>query len=415
MQILIYTNENMKKILLLFWVILVPLLGKAQLKNNTQEQIPIVGWYGIPQHGSVRDYIIQREAGITYNLVDFYANLEQITRALDAANKAGSKVIVGSKLFATEPEELVRQIKDHPALAGYALKDEPAINELDSLSRLVKRIQKIDPVHFCYINLLPNYAKPESFGGSYEYYVKSFLEKIPVSFLSFDHYPIYKDGKSDNLQLRKDWYQNLEIISTQSRRSNNPFWAFALTTSHVNSPAIYPIPTISQIRLQVYSNLAYGAQGIQYFTYWTPPAANPNKFNNGPIFNGKITDVYNMIKEVNKEISNLSEVFLNAEVVSVYHTGKTIPLGTTKLTKLPKDLKTLKINGDGAVVSLLTKGDYFFLVVINRDLHNKLQLQIQGKKSFTRILKNGGAVPVGLKKDSQELESGDIEIYRWNK
>jgi len=33
---------------------------------------------------------------------------------------------------------------------------------------------------------------------------------------------------------------------------------------------VYPQPEMSHLRIQAYTNLAYGAQGLEYFTYQTP-------------------------------------------------------------------------------------------------------------------------------------------------
>lgn len=400
----------MKKVVLLTFVFFLLLTIKSQEKRGENKRvIPIVGWYGIPQDGSIQNFADQKKSGIEYNLVYYNTNLEQIIKALDVAHKGGIKIILGNTLLKTDTEKFVRLVKDHPALAGYSLQDEPSVNEFDSLSALVKRVQSIDSNHFCYINLLPNYAKDTAFGESYEAYIETFLKKVPTLFLSFDNYPIYRDSKSDKLLLRSDWYQNLEIVSKLTRKRQKPFWAFALTTAHSN----YPVPDIEQIRLQVYSNLAYGAQGIQYFTYWTPSGQPQMGFREGPVFNGKLTNIYEIVKTINKEIINLSEVFLNAKVQFVYHTGSEIPIGTTRLTQLPSGIKVLDTDGCGAVVSLLKKDRYFFLVVVNRDLKKTMKLSIQGKKALTRILKDGNKSLIGLKADSQDVDPGGIEVYRW--
>ena len=83
---------------------------------------------------------------------------------------------------------------------------------------------------------------------------------MPLQLLSFDHYPVVGDT------CRPEWYENLEIFSDEARKAGKPFWAFSLATSHGPNP----VPTPAMLRLQVYSDLAYVAQGIQYFTYWTP-------------------------------------------------------------------------------------------------------------------------------------------------
>jgi hypothetical protein len=72
-----------------------------------------------------------------------------------------------------------------------------------------------------------------------------------------------------SMTSRSDFYANLEVCSTKAREAGIPFWAFALTTAHLS----YPVPTMGQLRYQVYSNLAYGAQGIEYYTYWKPADA----------------------------------------------------------------------------------------------------------------------------------------------
>ena len=121
----------------------------------------------------------------------------------------------------------------------------------------------MDNEHFCYLNLFPTGPKEhlDQLGvKSYREYVSRFDEQVPLPFLTFDHYPITRDG------LKAEWYENLEEFSDEARKAGKPFWAFALATSH----GPYPVPTPAMLRLQVYSDLAYGAQGIQYFTYWTP-------------------------------------------------------------------------------------------------------------------------------------------------
>ena len=84
--------------------------------------------------------------------------------------------------------------------------------------------------------------------------------------VSFDNYPVTNEG------VRQLWYENLMIIAEESEKAGLPFWAFAMSVPHWN----YPVPTLASLRMQMYTNLAYGAQGLQYFTYWTP---GPEPFN----------------------------------------------------------------------------------------------------------------------------------------
>ena len=60
------------------------------------------------------------------------------------------------------------------------------------------------------------------------------------------------------------------------------------------SPTTPPRPQLQHLRgLQAFSNLAYGAQAIQYFTYWTMKSDTWN-FHEGPVgLDGKPCAVYN--------------------------------------------------------------------------------------------------------------------------
>ena len=168
-----------------------------------------------------------------------------------------------------------------------------------------------------------------------------------------------------------------------------------------------------QLRLQVFSDLAYGAQGIQYFTYWTPCDTTWN-FNNGPISpEGKRTVVYDRIRQVNSEIASLSPVFMGSSVISVSHTGENIPQGTKPLEALPQPIKVLKTEGKGAVVSILKNGVDNYLVIVNRDFLLPMTLYIECENNVRKVLKDGTLVQAGVYEPKLVIDPGDITVYTW--
>ncbi|MDR1524951.1 MAG: Ig-like domain-containing protein, partial [Tannerella sp.] len=241
-------------------------------------EIPIMAWWGIvPGQSTSARFRELKEAGININFTH-YPNLKAVEEALDAAQTVGVKVIFLCSELQSDPEETARRLMKHPALAGYHLTDEPGADRFAEVGEWVRRIQSVDAHHGCYVNLLPNHAPAWALGTpTYAEYVDAFLSEVPVPFLSFDHYPITETGGKH--VIGSGWYLNLEIISAAARRKGIPFWAFALATAH----GPYPIPTVGDLKLQMYSNLAYGAQALQYFTYWTPPASGNDNFHDGPI------------------------------------------------------------------------------------------------------------------------------------
>jgi hypothetical protein len=386
-------------------------LGNAisQEKLKSGGQIPILAWYSIPAgETTVERYLEMKDAGITHSL-SFFSNIEDMQKALDVAEKAGVKMLVACPELKKETEKTVNRFMDHPAVAGYHLIDEPNMRLYPELGDWARKIQSIDNKHFCYVNLFPNHADSTQLGTTdYKKYVQEYIRQIPVQFVSFDYYPVMKD------RISKSWYENLEQISGESKKAGLPFWAFALTTNYDNDH-VTP-QTIAAMRLQVFSNLAYGAQGIQYFTYWSATSVNAPSGEDqrgAPISaTGKRSVVYDRVKQMSREIQNLSGVFLGSKVISVRHTGLgKIPGGTIRLTALPKAIKVLDTNGAPAIVSVLEKGENCFLVVVNKDFINCINLTVFGDESLKKVLKDGTVVPASAYESSMELDPGDAAIY----
>lgn len=386
---------------------LVPIALKPP--QNGGPQIPIIAWIGVPQAQSTLERYQELSAsGVTLSYYPF-TDANAVQTALDLAQKAGVKLIISCPELTRNPEIIVKRFMNHPALAGYFLRDEPKKDAFPELGSLAKRINNIDGKHFCYVNLLPNYASPAQHGAnSYKDYLNDYLQEVPVQIISFDYYPIMGLSRPT---LRNSWYDNLETVSSASQKSGKPFWAFALTVAF--DP--YPVATLGALRVQIFSDLAYGAQGIEYFTYWTVTNGGVNNFHNAPIaHDGTKTNVYDEIKQVNNEIKGLSNVFLGAKVISVAHTGRTIPPGTKPLTSLPSSIASLKTDGAGAVVSVLKNGGNSYLVVVNRDFLNSMKLTIKCNAGVSRIMKDGASISQSQNENTIKVEPGDIAIYRWS-
>lgn len=369
--------------------------------------IPIFAWGGVPPHeASIARYEEMKNAGLTTSLTRS-TSIDSMAMMLDMAVKAGVKLMVRCPELQTDPENTVRRFMNHPATAGYFLKDEPSVKDFHYLGEWMKSIYAIDSQHLCYVNLFPNYAMPDQLGAdTYQQYVDEYMAMVDPPVLSFDHYPVIetKGGR----RLREEWFANLEMVAKTAQKNNTPFWAFALSVAH----GLYPVPTLAEIRLQVFANLAYGAQGIQYFTYWTPRNKSQYAYHRGPIDDdNKRTDVYEMIRTVNREIQNLSPVFLSATVISVEHTGKNIPAGTQRLSKLPEGIKKLSIKGEGAIVSVLEKAGHRFIVIVNRDFINPMKLTIKGSNMLEKLSHDGIILNTG-RHSSFEIEAGGVLVYR---
>lgn len=366
--------------------------------RNSSETIPIISWGGIPADNADAFYSLARECGFDHHL-GLYRAHESVMKSMDAAARQGIRVIISHPHLRDSTEKVVSALKNHPALYAYHVKDEPEVSDFQWLNDVVEKIRTLDPDHQSYINLYPNWAWGEE---EYSNHIEDFASQIDIPIYSFDHYPVTEsDGQ---INIRPQWYRNLEEFSAMARKHGRPFWAFALTASHrigpPSPPAFYPVPTIGQIRLQVFSNLLYGAQGIQYFTY-------------AGLVDSKTcqkTPVYDIIRQVNAEIKAYSSVFYGCQVLGVWHTGDSIPSHTQPLDAMPHEsVKSLKVSGDGAVVSLLRNGQKTYLAVQNRDCENPAMLEAMFSKKVLQILPE--SKPKVCKNASESLVSGGVAIF----
>jgi hypothetical protein len=296
------------------------------------------------------------------------------------------------------------------------VRDEPSANEFAKVAAQVKRIQAVDERRPCYVNLFPSYASTGPDGqlgtATYQEYVDRFVREVPVPVLSFDYYPVVGGLRADEApSLRAGWYENLEIITAAANRTGKPMWAFALSCAH----SVHPPPTAAHLRLQVYSNLAYGAQVIQYFTYWTPEARELN-FREAPIAtDGTRTATYDLVKEMNRELQAMRGVFLGAKVLRVGHTGDKLPSGTRAYQPVAP-VKVIKTEGQGAVVSHLSNAGRRFLVVVNRDINGSMPLTVvldDAARTVERVEKDGSLHPVTAARFESQVAPGDACVLSW--
>lgn len=322
-----------------------------------------------------------------------YNELEVI---LNAADKVGINVIVSSPELQTDTKNMVERLTSHESFYGYHIEDEPEVSEFPILADRINKILKYDTEHPCYVNVYPNWA----WGGENGYLSKlrKFLKEVPVPFLSFDNYPIRNvNGK---IEVRSDWYHNLEDIRTAAKEAKMPFWSFALALSHSIPDSKYPVPTLAQLRLQQFSNMVYGAVAFQYFTGW------------GYIQNGNIVQhVFDIVKQVNSELKSMEKIFLGANIKGVWHTGETIPTGTKKLSILPAGVIKLQTSASGAIVSSFTNNGKNYMAVVNKNCEGPMALSVGFKvDNVVTIAKGGAQAPV---QENYQIEAGDILIFCW--
>lgn len=334
------------------------------------------------------------EAGFnTY--FDYRLNsLEEAEALLALGDKTGMNIIVECPELhdPSQTERAVKAMSAHPSLYAYNVWDEPELFEYPEMIARIKEIYKYDTTHPCYVNLFPNYGWDDWVEEKYLETLRHYLKNVPVSFLSFDYYPVIME--ENNRTLRDAWYHNLEDIRTAANEAKVPIWSFALAKPH----GPYPIPTLADLRVQHFSNLVYGAVAFQYFTTaWI-------------VWNDATSTIYPLVKQVNEELKQMEPIFLGADIKDIWHTGATIPRGTKALTAYPAGISTIETGDGGAVVSYLTNKGKQYIAFVNRSCTEETTLEIAFETEAAHIAKDGTETPV---ETSYTIEPGDIRIFSW--
>ena len=406
------------------------------------EELPIMGYSGFPSTAANIEmrYSEAKECGLTA-LMQGFGNAAQARKCLDMAQRAGIKLLLSNrKLFEADGSQLAAAVKDHPALMAYYVRDEPSVDDFANLGRAVRVIQAADPVHPCIVNWFGRVDRMQHWYHvpTFEEYVNQFIEKVPTPILSFDQYPVLNPGlfptatfrpATGDCHLQTNWYHSLETVLDTSKRTGKPYWAFAISCALRHKPGNdYPIATEGHLRLQQYSNLAYGAQGLWYYNYCADPKDPGRLFSQGRPFasDGRRSTVYERMRRVNGEFQARAFVFLGAKVEKVRHTGvpwpgegtrltgKFLPPGTARLEPgdLPPWVKSLETPDGGAVVSRLVNGGKEYLVVVNRSPDKELTLKLDLAPSVKYVRFDGTVSDASLYTTEYWLDPGMAEIFQ---
>ncbi len=312
-------------------------LSVAFASDDTVERFPIGYWYGPPvEHTSEKTYA--EIAAAHFNLALPQGTgphlPEQNVGMLDVAASNRIRCIVADDRLSPDLlkqpdglailDKIVSTYESHPAFWGYFIKDEPSSKVFDDLADLLDALADRDPDHPGFINLFPNYATPVQLGiRGYEEYVERYMQVVQPEILSYDHYHFLKNGD------RPGFFENLRLIREKAEKYAVPFWAILLCVTH----GPYRDLTEAELRWEVFHSLAYGAQGILYFTYWTPPSDKKWHWRNGIIsWDGQQTAHYAHVQRINAVIETLGPTLMSLLSTGIYHSGR-VPENAEELSE----------------------------------------------------------------------------------
>ncbi len=262
-------------------------------------------------------------------------------------------------------------IKDHPAALGFFLRDEPNAAFMPGLGRVAALVREALPNRWPYVNLFPTYATTEQLGSpDYESHVRNFLRDVHPLFLSWDNYSLI------NGEMLDRFYTNMEIIRRLALEAGIPFWNCILG----NTTFFFMEPSDATLHLQVYSTLAYGGRGIQYFTYITPEVGNYRLGALDPF--GHRTPTWDMLRRVNLEIHALAPWLDRLSSTGVYHSDP-VPEGSQPMSGSHWVEQVNASTADKSVAARYLVGEFKgedgrpYLMLVNRDLSHSINISIK--------------------------------------
>ncbi|MGH3088136.1 MAG: hypothetical protein ACRDSJ_12550 [Rubrobacteraceae bacterium] len=234
----------------------------------------------------------------------------------------------------SDPEkvrERIRELVDlhgsSPALVGINLFDEPGRSLFEALRRTSLDLRELSDGLLPYVNVWPSYASPAALEtSSYAKYLAQYTSIVEPPLLSFDHYPLLSGKK-----ITRDYFFNWAKVRSRALRANIPSWVFIQSVDFDGAAvrlAPRRRPSRADLLWQINVSLAYGAKGIQYFTYWTPEGSRVPYGQALISKSGTRTPLYDYARSVNDYLQSIGQFLLPMRSVSVVH-AKNRPRGAT--------------------------------------------------------------------------------------
>lgn len=183
---------------------------------------------------------------------------------------------------------------------------------------------------------------------------------------------------------------------------------------------IFRRPNEDEMRLNVYSNLAYGIKNPVWFCYATPTGQGDQKFMNSVIDSlGQKTDLYKPFQQFNAEMTQLGKTLIHLDAVEVYHSGDSLWMGTKPV---PTDFVMKPLESASQIIFSHFKDQNSgrkYVMVVNKSFKEsqKFTFQLAGKiKKVQQISKIDGSMQNTLfdKKSNRLTENflpGEGKLY----
>lgn len=306
--------------------------------------------------------------------------------------------------------EVLNLNKDDENLWGYKLCDEPEFNEWGyttptapvgtrDLPAMYRTYLQNANGHIGYFTLAVSVGesytgdkhpdnKEEKYMYRYWDYLKALNEKFHPSMLSVDIYPVFSEETPPI--IKRTYYGYIEIIADFSAQYNIPFWMYMLSTQFTiydrGSTTVYkkyPLPTEGVLLFQAMTALAYGFQGLVFWTYTlnrnqmqtdqtTGKEILSEEYLLAPYMDedGTLSVIWSNCAAVIPVIKEFGKILLGAKFIEAGHVYGpdyvSDPFPETKQFSTPIGcVSKATATGRGVVITRLDKGGEKYVAIVN--------------------------------------------------
>ena len=317
-------------------------------------------------------------------------------------------------------EKNVRQsymsaFRGNPHLGGWLLRDEPPFDIWQSLSQQYKEFYTEAPNSFIYVNLVGIiYQQFTGPAKTIPQYLENFQNQFAPALWSYDYYPIYIQNGKLNINS-EHFYYDLETFSSMAKKTSRPFWTFCESIGYTTSSYSRPAPTEAYLKFEAYNALAYGAQGIVYWSYaMRNPSGGENYTSALVDLKGRKSKAWFAAQKVNQQIKKFNDVFYECDVKEIRHTGDKIYNGTHKLSGAFGPFSMIRSGSEGVVASRIENNGKTYIVLVNRDVNakQKVTLELSGTQKVVNLTSPKQDQYAGVTEIALTLDKADWAIFQ---
>jgi hypothetical protein len=340
-----------------------------------KDEFLITVW-GVPEVSDL-DASAKALADADFNVVMWDAD------KLDICQKYGLRVLV----HASDLEKTAGLAK-HPAFWGYHIGDEPyPESTFPPLADKVKELHQIDPYHPSFINMLSTTG----------IFLRAYMDIVKPELLSYDYYQ-WSWG-SDR------YFEKLEQFCEAALAADVPLFVCIEATANPRG-GDGPPDNAKKLRQSVYTSLAYGVKGVEWFNCRNMFKKNSVQLNQ----NGK--DVVGL----NREMKTMGPALMKLRSTEVFHTYP-LPKGTREaptehwIHLIGEETAGGLVLGmfiDDSETNYLDDVDIDYMMVTNRDYRNSQNVVVRFQSKWL-----GLAPWHKKKKEKRSVEQFDKKSGEW--